>query len=111
MAGNGDIRDSAVNDVVAVDRNGLVDHDGKCLKLKLFSGRNILLKAVSRSRQGDMCEADKIGKKGVERARNVMSVCIIFQRACRTMTTSVIWGFYPIALFSAFSRWRQVSII
>lgn len=28
MAGNGDIRDSAVNDVVAVDRNGLVDHDG-----------------------------------------------------------------------------------
>lgn len=60
---------------------------------------------------GDMCEAEKIGKKGVGRARNVMSVCIIFQRACRMMTTSVIWGFFPIALFSAFSRWRQVSII
>lgn len=31
MAGNGDIRDIAVNDVIAVDRNGLVDHDGECL--------------------------------------------------------------------------------
>lgn len=27
MAGNGNVRDSAVDDVVAVDRNGLVDHD------------------------------------------------------------------------------------
>lgn len=26
MAGNGDIRDSAVDGMVAVDRNGLVDH-------------------------------------------------------------------------------------
>lgn len=29
----------------------------------------------------------------------------------KNMTTSVIWGFFPIVLFSAFSRWRQVSII
>lgn len=36
MAGNGDIRDIAVNGVVAVDSNGLVDHDEKCLKLKYF---------------------------------------------------------------------------
>lgn len=34
--GNGDIRDTAVNGMVAVDSNGLVDHDGKCLKLKFF---------------------------------------------------------------------------
>lgn len=43
-----------------------------------------------------MCEADK---KGIERARNVMSVCIIFQRACRMMTTSVIWGFLSYCPF------------
>lgn len=36
MAGDGDIRDSTINGVVAVDRNGLVDHDGKRLKLKNF---------------------------------------------------------------------------
>lgn len=36
MAGDGDIRGNAVNEVVAVDRNGLIDHDGKNLKLKIF---------------------------------------------------------------------------
>lgn len=36
MAGDGDIRVTAVNEVVAVDRNGLIDHDEKCLKLKIF---------------------------------------------------------------------------
>lgn len=27
MAGNGDVRDTAVDGMIAVDRNGLVDHD------------------------------------------------------------------------------------
>lgn len=57
MAGDGDIRAIAVNEVVAVDRNGLVDHDGKSLKLRILSGRGVLLKTVARSRQreGDVC--------------------------------------------------------
>lgn len=56
-----------------------------------------------------MCEVEKSRGLGEECIR--MRVCIIFQRACKMMTVSVIWGFFPIALFSAFSRWRQVSII
>lgn len=57
MAGDGDIRANAVNVVVAVDRNGLVDHDGKCLKLRILSCWGVLLKIVARSRQreGDVC--------------------------------------------------------
>lgn len=66
MAGNSYIRDSAVNDVVTVDGNGLVDHDESVCSSSPFWPK-CFVEDCNKIETEDMCEAEMryVGKKGV----------------------------------------------
>lgn len=77
MAGNSDIRDSAVDDMVAVDMNGFVDHDESIWNSSFFSFE--VFEVGNEIQREDVCEVDcgaEFSDEQVEKKteRNVLGV-------------------------------------